>query len=92
MHHYVYRVSFGNSFYIGVRSSKKPPEEDTKYLGSGIFILFKIKYNSPVKVILSTHPSREAAEREESRLLVLHVGKGACMNRKKSRCRKYANV
>lgn len=92
MHFYVYKVSFGKCYYIGVRSSKVSPEEDTRYLGSGIFILYKVKYHPPVKEILSVHATKEEAQREESRLLVIHVGKSHCMNRKRTRCRKYAHV
>lgn len=92
MHHYVYRVTSGKRFYIGVRSSKKRPELDTKYLGSGNYILFQVKFIPPVKEILSVHETRDEAQREETRLLCLYIGHRHCMNRKKTRCRKYANV
>lgn len=92
MHHYVYRTSMGKSFYIGCRSSKKPPEEDAKYLGSGMWILCSIHYVKPIKEILSIHENRELAEREESRLIVEHYGSIWCRNAKRTKCRRYSIV
>ena len=92
MHHYVYKVSFGKAFYLGVRSSKKTPDQDSKYIGSGCFILFTIKRYPAIKEILSVHETREDAEREESRLLTQFVGTLHCVNRKRTRCRKYSHV
>lgn len=88
-YHYVYKVSFDKRFYIGVRSCDCPPKEDTQYIGSGNFILYKPKYHPPVKVILSIFLCRSDAEREEAWLLQEHIGKGFCMNRWKSGSKKY---
>jgi len=92
MHHYVYRVTFGRLYYIGVRSSKRRPEEDKRYVGSGHFILFHPKPCPPKKEILSEHETRDEAQREECRLLMEHIGQPGCMNRRYSFCFKYAHV
>lgn len=90
-YHYVYRIDCGSSYYIGVRSSVKPPEQD-RYMGSGMWCFCGIKYHPLVKIILSTHENREAAEREELRLLLKHINQNGCMNRRRSNQFKYADV
>ena len=38
-HYYIYRIDTDdNKFYVGKRQSTVPPEQDTKYLGSGVKI------------------------------------------------------
>lgn len=91
MNHYVYKLVYGNQFYIGVRSCKCLPADDTKYRGSGVHPNRPGWWNA-TKEILSTHPSREDAEREESRLLALHSKNPWSRNRKRSCCYKYAHV
>lgn len=86
MNHYVYKVTYGHDYYIGVRSSKCEPEQDT-YIGSGMF--FYGSRGNPIKEILSTHETREDAEKEESRLLVFHIGLAFCRNIKPTRRAKY---
>lgn len=92
LHHYVYKVTFGCQYYIGVRSSKVSPEDDWRYLGSGNFILYKIKYFPPVKEILSVHETREEAEKEESRLIRIHIKDYRCKNRRVTSPRKNKRV
>ena len=65
MYHYVYYTyeSFGRG-YIGVRSSKKTPEQDT-YMGS-----YYDKTFAPTgKIVLSEYETREEAEKAEA---ILH--------------------
>lgn len=82
--HYVYRVDWEPFYYIGVRSSRVEPELDVEYLGSGVWVLCNMKWAKPVKTILSRHETRLEAEEEESRLLLEHVGKMFCRNRRRS--------
>jgi hypothetical protein len=84
MFHYVYEISNGNQFYIGCRSSRCRPEEDVKYKGSGVWILFTVAYSKRVKTILSVWATRFEAEEEESRLIRLRWNDRGRMNRKKS--------
>lgn len=91
MYFYVYKLSWGKSYYIGRRKSKVPPDKDT-YKGSGYYCLFGVKYHPMVKTILSVHSTFEESAREEARLLSIHVGKNGCVNRKKSGCWKYGYV
>ena len=84
MFHYTYKtvnLQTGD-FYLGVRSSKKSPEEDP-YLGSGIRITNAIKKHgrsSFKKEILATYPSRAAANDAEKLLIEKHLGDTNCYN------------
>ena len=90
MHHYIYKISYGNPFYIGVRSSSKEPESDP-YMGSGNHCLYR-QTTGAKKTILSKHRTRTAAEREESRLLAENADNIWSRNRKRTRCFKHAHV
>jgi hypothetical protein len=90
MHHYVYKITVGSGFYyLGVRSCKLPPEQDS-YMGSGMAIICRMN-GSLSKEILGVFPSRDAAEDFESALLAAHVGLDRCLNRKK-RTRRISHV
>lgn len=63
MYHYTYKIHYSdNKYYIGIRSCKCLPEEDTKYLGSS-----KYTPNDLVvkKEILATFPTRVLAIEHE---------------------------
>lgn len=63
MYHYTYKIHYSTGkFYIGVRTSKCLPEEDTKYLGSS-----KYTPNNLVvmKEILQVFPTRKQAIEHE---------------------------
>lgn len=74
--HYVYRITNLNpvderKYYIGVRSSKVKPEEDTNYKSSSKYLKKAIKeigHSNFVKEILTEWSSRELATKEEIRL------------------------
>lgn len=84
MFHYTYKtinLQTGD-FYLGVRSSKKPPGEDP-YLGSGVRITNAIKKygrSSFKKEILATYPSRAVANDAEKLLIEKHLGHQNCYN------------
>jgi len=60
MHHYTYLISYKNGMkYMGVRSCKCKPDEDTHYNGSSKYTPTNSEIVS--KIILSTHHSRIAA-------------------------------
>lgn len=75
-YHYVYKITNNNptdqrKYYIGVRSSIVPPEEDTTYMSSSVFLkeAFKeIGYKQFSKEILSIWKTRKLANEEEVRL------------------------
>lgn len=90
MHHYVYKITDGNAFYIGVRSCKCAPEDDP-YMGSGNWCIYKPRYN-PKKEILMICATRKEAEREESRLLVLNHGNIWSRNRHRSKSKVFGHV
>lgn len=66
MHHYTYKIHYSTGkYYIGVRTSKCKPEDDTKYLGSS-----KYTPNDLVikKEILAEFPTRAEAIAHEVEL------------------------
>lgn len=67
MNHYTYEIEFENGMkYLGVRSCKVLPEEDTSYLGSSKVIPPAL-YVTCVKTILGVFPSRVLALQDEIR-------------------------
>lgn len=90
MFHYVYKIHYGNAFYIGVRSCECEPEIDS-YMGSGNRCLFRPSTNAR-KEILSMHETRELAEWEESRLIAENKTNIWCRNKKRSRVFKFGHV
>lgn len=88
MFHYVYKVTCGQLYYFGVRTSKVEPEKDSKYIGSGIWSLYKLKFNPVQKEILGSYPTRWDAEVAETELLKVHVFKVLCQNRRVTSPRK----
>ena len=71
--HYVYLItnSMNGKKYIGVRSSKKSPEDDISYFGSSKILNEEIKKSGKEyfkKEILSTWNTRQEANKEEIRL------------------------
>ena len=85
MYHYVYEIrNLIGEFYIGCRSSRTPPEQDSGYVGSGVWSLYVIASSQRTKRILSCHTNRYSAEVEESRLIRENIDLQACMNRTKS--------
>lgn len=84
MFHYVYQVtSTDGRFYLGVRSSRLPPDED-KYTGSGSWVKFGFPGHLS-KQILNTFPSRELAEAFEASLLSSAILDANCMNQSRRR-------
>lgn len=77
--HYVYQITAGWQYYIGVRSCMGDPDAD-RYRGSGNWCLFTIPTTPRVKRVLSVHETRHEAEIEEARLLAIHIGKFECRN------------
>ena len=79
-YHYVYKITNtnpndGRKYYIGVRSSKVKPEDDTNYRSSSTFLkqaLIEIGHNNFNKEILSIWETRKEASDEEIRLHELH--------------------
>jgi hypothetical protein len=92
MYHYVYRTQEGLRYYFGVRSSKVPPDQDRKYIGSGMSILYGFHFKPRIKTIIAEYPSRHDAEIAESLLIKEHYGKTHCMNRRITSPRKPKNV
>jgi hypothetical protein len=78
--HYCYKITNLNptdqrKYYIGVRSSKTSPEEDTNYKSSSKYLkeaLEEIGHNNFKKEILSTWDTRKLANKEEARLHELY--------------------
>lgn len=91
MYHYVFRTEEGKRYYIGVRSSKLPPEIDP-YIGSGMSVLYGIHYIRRVKIVLGVFPTRREAEIEESRLIREHYVNPFCMNRRRTNPKNYRRV
>lgn len=62
LYHYMYMIThiLTGKIYIGIRSSRCSPEEDTGYMGSGS-ALKDIDRSLLLKTILSEFPSRENA-------------------------------
>lgn len=83
MFHYVYRTEEGQRYYIGVRSSKRPPHEDP-YIGSGMSVLYGVHHGQRKKVILGVFNTRREAEVFESELIREHFGKPFCQNRRRT--------
>lgn len=84
MFHYTYRTTntITGDFYLGVRSSKKDPNEDP-YLGSGIRITNAVKKygrNAFQKEVLGIFPSRGEASDAEKALIEKHLGTDNCYN------------
>jgi len=77
-YHYVYKITNTNptdkrNYYIGVRSSKKHPLEDTKYMGSSKHLKKAIVEHPQTifkKEIISIHETRHLAEQKERELLI----------------------
>lgn len=83
--HYVYRITEGSKYYIGVRSCRSKLPENDRYMGSGSWPLRMMRRNHATKTILSRHLSRLEADAEEDRQLRFHIGKPGCMNIKRPR-------
>ena len=79
-YNYVYKITNLNptderKYYIGVRTSKVPPEEDAKYMGSSKYLSEAIAKSCEEnfhKEILSIWETREQANHEEIRLHALN--------------------
>lgn len=74
MNHYVYRIDrpATGEWYVGIRSCKCWPTEDTNYLGSGVVIKSKIAIHGQdqfAKTVLAQVESRAEAERVEAGLV-----------------------
>ena len=85
-YHYVYRIDSGKFFYIGARTSWVSPEEDTSYMGSGVWCLFyrrdkRVNDGPRVKTIVSVHPTMAEARKHEAQMIVANQSPN-CMNRK----------
>lgn len=80
--HYVYMVAHPATgrFYIGSRTSSRAPEID-EYMGSGAH-LRDIPAAECVKTILSTHTSRDEANRAESAAIAASISNPLCVNKK----------
>lgn len=80
MFHYVYAVTNEiGEFYIGCRSSTRPPQKD-RYFGSGAWIVFGARPR--VKAILSEHPTRRMALLRETTVLRMVISSPLCRNRR----------
>lgn len=67
MNHYTYEIAFENGMkYLGVRSCKVLPEDDSSYLGSSKIIPAAL-YETCVKTILGVFPTRVEALQDEIR-------------------------
>ena len=66
MYHYTYLIQHKteNKRYIGVRSSKVPPTEDTTYWGSSKHLPKDVQYTH-AKIIVKVHPTRKLALQHE---------------------------
>lgn len=69
MYHYTYLIQHKteNKRYIGVRSSKVPPTEDTTYWGSSKYLPKDVQHTH-TKIIIKVHPTRELALQHEIHL------------------------
>jgi hypothetical protein len=85
MIHYVYEIrNEHGEFYIGCRTTKKTPDDDAGYMGSGSWCIYSMAYCQRNKTILSVHEDRYSAEVEESRLIRENIKKSLCKNRKRT--------
>lgn len=90
MYYYTYCIiflqgKFKNKKYYGRRASKKKPQDDVKYIGSGVIPKSYFKKYEPneytyKKIILKEYESLEELIKGEQELLDEHVGKDYCVN------------
>lgn len=90
MYYYTYCIVFlkgklKDKKYFGRRESKKKPQDDIKYIGSGVIPRSYFKKYEPnettyKKIILKEYDSLEELIKGEQELLDEHVGKDYCVN------------
>lgn len=90
MYYYTYCIVFlqgklKDKKYFGRRESKKKPQDDIKYIGSGVIPKSYFKKYEPnettyKKIILKEYDSLEELIKGEQELLDEHVGKDYCVN------------
>jgi len=72
-YHYTYKLTEFETglFYVGVRSCKCEPEEDTKYMGS--MLHWKVDKSNLIKEIISVYDTREIANEAEIFMIRLQL-------------------